>query len=238
MSDERSKRSVIAAAIRLLTFRLTREEFLQFDHRHLIFGLACTWAVGIGRWWDDPGAHLLQHLGIGSVIYVFVLSFLLWLVIWPFRPEGWSYRHVLTFVSLTAPPAILYAIPVERLSSLENARSYNLLFLGTVATWRVVLLFFYLGRYARLNAFSILVAGLLPVTFIIVTLTTLNLERAVFNAMGGLRDGGTANDGAFGVLILLTFLSMILFLPLLACYIALAVSAYHDAKAKKLNHTL
>ena len=45
----------------LLTFRLTREEFLAFDYRHFIFGLICTWIVGIGRNWDNPEASLLQH---------------------------------------------------------------------------------------------------------------------------------------------------------------------------------
>jgi hypothetical protein len=30
-----------------------------------------------GAYWDDPGAHLLQRLGVGSVINVFALSFLL-----------------------------------------------------------------------------------------------------------------------------------------------------------------
>ncbi|HWN11147.1 MAG TPA: hypothetical protein VNO50_18050 [Pyrinomonadaceae bacterium] len=75
-------------AIRLLTFRLTREEFLHFNYRHLAFGIACTWLVGIGRWWDDPGAHLLQHLGIGSIVYIFLLALLLWLIVWPLKPQN------------------------------------------------------------------------------------------------------------------------------------------------------
>jgi hypothetical protein len=226
MSEKLTDQSILSVVIRLLTFRITREELLLFNYKHLAFGIACTWIVGIGRWWDDPGANLLQHLGIGSVVYVFLLSLLLGLVIWPLKPQNWSYRHVLTFVSLTSPPAILYAIPVERFTSLETARSLNVWFLAIVAAWRVALLFFYLSRHARLSAFSIAVAALLPITFIVVTLTVLNLERAVFDVMGGLREGGTANDSAYGVLVALTILSTILFIPLLVCYIFLSVWSF------------
>lgn len=220
---EESNKSVPGAVVRLLTFRATREDFLRLGNKHLAFGVACTWVVGVGRWWDDPGANLLQHLGVGSVVYIFLLSLLLWLVAWPLRPEGWSYRHVLTFVSLTSPPATLYAIPVERFTSLEAARSLNVWVLAVVAAWRVGLLFFYLRRHARLPAFSIAVAALLPVTLIVVVLATLNLERAVFDVMGGLRDKGTANDGAYAVLFTLSLLSTLLFIPLLISYIFLSV---------------
>jgi hypothetical protein len=219
------KLTIPRTVIRLLTFRISREEFLQFNNRHLAVGVGATWIVGIGRWWDDPGARLLQHLGAGSLIYIFLLALLLWLVIWPLKPEGWSYRHVLTFVSLTSFPAILYAIPVERFVSMPAARTLNAWFLAVVAAWRVGLLFFYLRRHARLPGFSILVAALLPITLIIVTLTMLNLERAVFEVMGGLRGGGTANDEAYGVLIMLTLISSLLFIPLLICYISLCAWA-------------
>ena len=226
MSETLTAPNILITVTRLLTFRISREEFLQFNYKHLACGVACTWIVGIGRWWDDPGAHLLQHLGIGSVIYILLLSLLLWLVIWPLKPRGWSYRQVLTFVSLTSPPAILYAIPVERFTALETARTLNVWFLAVVAMWRVALLVFYLRRHARLSPLSIAVAALLPITFIIATLTVLNLERAVFDLMGGLRGGGTANDSAYGILVGLTVLSMILFIPLLICYIFLSVWSF------------
>ena len=221
-----SVRSLLGAVVRLLTFRMTREEFAGLDRRHLAVGVVCTWLVGVGRWWDDPGANLLQLLGVGSVVYIFVLAGLLWVVVRPLKPRDWTYRHVLTFVSLTSPPAILYAIPVERFTSLATARSLNVWFLATVAAWRVALLLFYLRRHARLSVFAIGVASLLPLTAVVVTLTALNLERAVFDLMGGLREtGGTANDGAYAVLVTLTMLSMLLFAPLLVCYVFLAAWA-------------
>ncbi|HEV2801519.1 MAG TPA: hypothetical protein VGW12_13520 [Pyrinomonadaceae bacterium] len=221
--------TVVRDAARLLTFQFKGEEFSRLGRRHLLFGLCCTWIVGIGRWWDDPGAGWLQHAGVGSVVYVFALALLIWLVVLPLKPHAWTYTHVLTFVSLTAPPALLYAIPVERFSSLDTARTLNVWFLATVALWRIALLFNYLKRHARLSPFAILTASLLPVTAIIVALTMLNLERAVFDVMGGLREQGTAHDNAYVVLFLLSLLSMVLFLPLLVCYVVLIVVTRAEA---------
>ena len=98
---------------RRLLFRPSREELFGLRWQHLTLGLVCTWLVGMGRYWDNPRVGLLQHLSIGSVIYVFVLSSFLWLIIWPLRPENWTYFKVLTFISMVSPPAALYAIPVE-----------------------------------------------------------------------------------------------------------------------------
>ncbi|MBL8204449.1 MAG: hypothetical protein JNM09_09480 [Blastocatellia bacterium] len=223
--------TVFKSAIKLLTFRLGREEFLRLNYKHLAFGLICTWIVGMGRYWDDPGASLLQHLGVGSLIYILALSLLLWLIIWPLKPHAWSYRHVLTFVSLVSPPAILYAIPVERFYRLETARTMNVWFLATVAVWRVALLFFYLMRHARLNPATIILAALLPITLIIVTLTALNLERAVFDLMAGIRENGGANDEAYAVLVFLTFWSVILFVPILAGYLIAIVKVWSNSRA-------
>lgn len=210
--------SVLATVMRLLTFRASRDELVGLGSSHLAFGLLATWIVGIGRWWDDPEAHLVQHLGLGSLTYVFVLAFVLWLLTKPLGPQNWSYRSVLTFVTLTSPPAILYAIPVERFLDLATARLINVWFLAFVALWRVGLLVFYLRRSARLPWHSVLVATLLPITIVVTALTALNLERAVFDVMGGLREEGTAGDSAYGVLVGLTLLSTILVGPLLLAY--------------------
>jgi phage shock protein PspC (stress-responsive transcriptional regulator) len=217
-------KNVVATALRLLTFRSTREELRNLGTRHLVFGLVCTWLAGVGRYWDNERANLLQHLGVGSVVYVFALSLLLWLIVWPLRPKNWSYIHVCTFVSLVSPPAILYAIPVERVFSLQSAVDINVWFLAVVAAWRVALLFFYLARHAQLGWLKVIVASLLPLMLIVVALTLLNLERAVFSIMGGIAER-TGNDGAYAVLLMLTILSFALFIPTLLCYIFLATRA-------------
>jgi len=224
--------SVARYIIRLLTFRLSHEQLLQLNSKHLIVGLLGTWLVGMGRYWDDPGAHILQHLGLGSVIYIFGMSLFIWIVIKPYFVDNWSYITVLTFVSLTSFPAAFYAIPVERFFAMKIAAEINVWFLAIVAAWRLALLFYFLIRFTRLGFGYILVGTLLPVCIIIVALSMLNLERAVFDIMGGIRDS-TSNDRAYGVLILLTAVSMMAALPLLVGYIIAIYNRWNAEKAKR-----
>ena len=81
---------------------------------------------------------------------------------------------------------------------------------------------------ARLTWPRTIVGCLLPLCAIVTTLFSLNLERAVFNIMGGFRQP-TANDGAYLVLFLLTYLSVYALLPLLAHYLALVVRERREA---------
>ena len=203
-------RDLLTTQLRVLTFRISRDELLKLNRRHLAWGLAWTWIVGIGRWWDDPGARLLQHLGLGSLIYLFVLSLLLWALVWPLiwprQPREWTYFRVLTFVSMCSPPAILYAIPVERWYGVYTAAQVNVWFLLAVAAWRVALLAFFIRRLGRLRAWHTFVATALPIMGVIVVLTILNLERAAFEIMGGIREPKAVDD-AYSILVGLTFLS-------------------------------
>ena len=203
--------------IRLLTFKLTRGEMLQFNKTHFIAGLIGTWIVGVGRYWDDNGASVLQHLGFGSVIYIFVLAGFIWLILKPFQVANWKYFTVLTFISLTSFPAIFYAIPVERFFSIQTANSMNVWFLAIVAAWRLGLLYYFLKHFTRLSAGNIWTVTLMPICLIISTLTALNLHRVVFEIMGGVRNP-TPHDSSYLILMLLTGISMILTLPLLIAY--------------------
>lgn len=203
--------------IRLLTFKLTRGEMLQFNKTHFIAGLIGTWIVGIGRYWDDSGASVLQHLGFGSVIYIFVLAGFIWLILKPFQVDNWNYFTVLTFIGLTSFPAIFYAIPVERFFSIQTANSMNVWFLAIVAAWRLGLLYYFLKHFTRLSAGNIWTVTLMPICLIISTLTVLNLHRVVFEIMGGVRNP-TPHDSSYLILMLLTGISMILTLPLLIAY--------------------
>ncbi len=212
---------------RLLCFRITREEMMNFSKADLFLGIFITWIVGIGRYWDDPEAKFLQHLGFGSVVYIFVLSFFIWLLFKPFKIKDWNYIHLLTFVSLTSLPALLYAIPVERFLNMNLSAKINAYFLLAVAVWRVALLIFYLRRYANTTRFETVVATLLPLTAIVSSLTVLNLERAVFNIMGGIREK-TSNDLAYEILNLLTFLSILLIGPILISYFVITYKKYKN----------
>ena len=116
--------SSIKTTLRLLSFRLTGEELRRFSWQDLITGLLLTWLVGMGRWWEDPNAKILQHLGVGSVAYVFVLATFLWLLTWPLSRPATRYFNLLTFITLTAPPAVLYTLPVRTLFALSMLKAF------------------------------------------------------------------------------------------------------------------
>lgn len=213
-------------ALRVLTFRQPSPEIAVSWKAYLAFGLLFTWLAGVGRYWDSPRADLWQHLGLGSVAYVFVLALIIWLLLIPLRPARWSYRSVLIFITLTSPPAVLYAIPVERFMPLEQAQSANAWFLAIVATWRVALLAWFLRNIARLSAAAIVVATLLPITLIVVALTILNLEHVVFNIMAGIKpEERSPNDVAYLVVMAMASFSIMAVPFLLAAYGWLAYKA-------------
>lgn len=195
----------VKTILRLLTFRSTTEELEGLDLRLLGIGLPFTWLVGIGRYWDSPTASLAQKTGLGSVVYVFVLSAILWLVALPFQPHEWRYPRLLTFVTLTSFPAALYAIPVERWTGVESAIRINVWFLATVALYRVALYLFFMARGAKLGPGYALVAVMLPVTAIIATIVVSGYSGVVIDVMGGFRDRApNAQDGVNSILTAVT----------------------------------
>lgn len=202
---------------------------LSFNMNHFYLGLAGTWLVGMGRYWDDPGAKVLQHLGLGSVIYIFVLALFIWVILIPYRIEKWSYFTVLTFIGLTSFPAIFYAIPVEKFLSIETANTINVWFLAVVAAWRLALLYYFLKNFTKLHTRDIITVTLMPMCIIISILTLLNLHRVVFNIMGGVRNP-TPHDSSYFVLMFLTGISLILSIPLLIAY---GVGIYKRRKSLK-----
>lgn len=208
----------------LLMFHTTREQFLAFGKGHLIFGLVCTWIVGIGRYWDNPKAEFLQHLGIGSVVYIFVLALFLWILIAPLQVNNWSYFRLLTFISLVSPPAILYAVPIEQFTDLGTANAVNAWFLFVVATWRVALLVVALRRFFEMDGLSAFTAAFLPLSLMVIVLGVLNADKFVFNVMGGIREP-SPNDTSNSVLLFLFIVSIFLFPLLLITYFALIVKS-------------
>ncbi len=226
--------NVFQTVIKLLTFKLTRDEMLKFNKTHFIAGLIGTWIVGMGRYWDDGKASLLQHAGLGSVIYIFVLAGFIWLILQPFLIKDWNYFTVVTFIGLTSFPAIFYAIPVERFFSVQTANTMNVWFLAIVASWRLALLYYFLKRFTRLSSGNIWTVTLMPICLIISTLTVLNLHRVVFEVMGGIRNP-SPHDASYVILMLLTGISMLLTLPLLIAY---GVGIYSSRKQNKLKEKL
>jgi len=206
----------------LLIFRPFKPDLSDHWTAYLAWGLFVTWIVGVGRYWDHPSAQIWQYLGLGSIAYVFILALFIWAIAAPLQPKHWSYRNVLIFVTLTSLPALLYAIPVERFMSLANAQTANVWFLAVVAAWRVALLFRFFRTVAGLSVAATCVVGLLPLVLIVTALVVLNLENAVFEIMGGLREQ-TPNDAAYAVLILITGASVVASPFLLIWYLVLVV---------------
>jgi hypothetical protein len=218
--------SVLQDAVRVLTFRRPSPAIASHWQPYLAFGLVFTWLAGVGRYWDNPRADLWQQLGLGSLAYVFCLALVLWLLLLPLRPRLWSYRNVLVFVTLTSPPAILYAIPVERFMSLQAAQSANAWFLAVVAAWRVALLVWFLHSLAGLRGTTIVVATLLPLALIVCALTALNLEHVVFSLMSGIRpEQRSPNDASYTIVATLAFFSYVTAPFLLATYLMLIYRA-------------
>ncbi len=211
--------TIASDAFRILTFRTPSRAISEEWRAYLAFGLFFTWLAGVGRYWDNPRAELWQYLGLGSVAYVFCLAAILWVLIVPLRPRLWNFRNVLVFVTMTAPPAILYAIPVERFLALESAQAVNAWFLAIVATWRVALLVWFLRRLAGLSAGTLLVATLLPLSLIVLALATLNLEHVVFSLMAGIRpEDQSQNDISYFIVRVLSYLSYLAAPFLLVAY--------------------
>ena len=102
---------------------------------------------------------------------------------------------------------------------LETAQLANVCFLAVVAIWRVALLLKYLKHVAGLSGLCVLVATLLPLTLIVSGLSALNLEHVVFKIMAGLEDHEkSANDGAYIILLLITYFSVLASPVLLSIY--------------------
>lgn len=202
-----------------LTFRSPSAHLREHARVYLVFGLLATWLAGVGRYWDNPRAELWQYLGLGSVAYVFALALLLYVLLMPLKPKNWRYQNVLLFITLTAPPAILYAIPVERFMPLAQAAATNAWFLAVVALWRVVLYAWFLKVMCGLQGLARFVALLLPLALIVFALSLLNLEHVVFRIMGGImEDEKSANDMAYTVVLVISFFSFWAFPVLLSLY--------------------
>ena len=220
-------RQLLGTQLRFLAFQPVRPDLRRQRRAWLAYVLVVTWLVGIGRYWDHPRAELWQYAGLGSLAYIGLLSLFVYLLVLPLRPARWSYPMVLVFVGLTSLPALLYAIPVERFTSLETAQQLNVAFLGVVATWRVALYVHFLRNAAALSWPATIVACLLPLCVIVVSLLALNLEHVVFQIMAGIRDEDrSANDDAYAVVFLLSMLATLCFPFVLAAYLALTWLAW------------
>lgn len=206
-------RTLISKTFLFLAFRNVK---IDIPTRPITYGLwviLLAWIAGIGRYWDHPSPSLFELSGLRSVAYIFVLSTVLYLIVWPLKRKRWSWLAVFVFVGLTSPLAWLYAIPVERFTSAGTAITLNVRFLMLVALWRVALYGTFLWRYAGLRHSSFIAALLAPLALILFALVALNLENAIFEIMAGIEQERTPDqeisDSRFVVVNLLFIFSVI-----------------------------
>lgn len=220
-------KEIFNTQLKFLFFRPVKIDLKNSFRVYFTYIFIATWLVGLGRYWDHPNAQVWQYAGLGSLIYIFALSLVLYLVVKPLRPEYWSFKLVLVFVGLTSLPAILYAIPVERFMSLKSAQIANAWFLAIVAIWRVALYIRFLVTVARLSNFKIIVATLLPLSAIVASLAALNLEHVVFDIMAGIREENSSPyDTAYMIVFWLTIIAYFVFPVTAIAYFGSIIHAY------------
>ncbi len=194
---------------KFLTFRADQKDYERFGLWHFAVGFCFTWMVGILRNWDFPEAPIWAKLGLGSLVYIFLLTSVMWVSNALQGYENLSFTRILTVISMTAPPAVIYGIPVEAFMSLEGAQYANLCFLCIVALWRVTLFVHFLcvaggnffGR-AMLVVFA-------PICLIALGLLSTGRIKYTIDLMGGLnRQPSGPNDAADALLLTLGFLSV------------------------------
>jgi hypothetical protein len=220
--------SKFSIVLRALSFRLRADEYSALDWRDAWLGLGLAWIAGIGRYWDHPFAGPAQKSGLGSVVYVFALAGLIWLLLRPLRLHRRNYSSVVAVVGFTSPLAWLYALPVERWMDVESAMRINLWFLAVVAVLRVLLYARFLRVGATCSWFATLVLMLMPLTLIVVTLFALDLENAALNLMAGIDRSDPSRAVAqqtSSILLTLIGFSFYAALPLLGGYAWLILSA-------------
>ena len=204
---------IISETFRLLTFQNVRMDVRSRPWAYALIAVGFAWLAGIGRFWDHPSADWYEYAGLRSVAYIFILTAILYVVVWPLRVGRWRWLDIFVFVGLTSPLAWLYAIPVERFVDIQTARNMNINFLMVVALWRVALYGTFLWRYAGLRKAAFLAAWLAPLAIILFALVSLNLENAVFEIMAGIErersDAEILADQRYGAVNALFFLSVL-----------------------------
>ncbi len=217
-------KEVMANVFRFVTFRSRSEDFEKWDWRHFVVGFTGTWAVGIARNWDYPSAPFFATLGLASIAYIFILSLVLFVFAWPVSSTKRNYWHVLTMVSLTSFPGLIYGIPVEQFLDGGLAQQANLWFLIVVASWRVGLAIFYFIRGADCSLLTALATLGTPIFAIILSLIGTGRAGYVMEIMGGMnRDSSGPQYQVDSAIAMLGCFSYILSLPAFVVYIVAVI---------------
>lgn len=221
--------TVLGDFLRFALFKPLQGDPSKHWRAYLLTGVAITWIVGFGRYWDDAEAPLLLRSGVTSIFYALALSGFIWLLVLGLKPDLWSYRNVLLMVMMTALPGVIYAVPVEMFLDAESAGAINMFFLAIVAAWRMALYYTFLLRVTKLPVYPRLIAWLLPPGIIVAVLGFYGAMYAIAAGMGGVRGEADPQLATMEALALLGMASWISLPLLIPAYIAFAVMRYKRA---------
>ncbi len=104
----------------------------------------------------------------------------------PGRIPGASYLSFLTIYWMTAPCALLYAIPVESFTDLVTATKWNVTFLALVSIWRVALMTRALNVLTGAGLFTSFTAILFPAS-VMMCIGSLFKSLSLVGIMGGVK---------------------------------------------------
>lgn len=205
---------------RILTFRATCGDIENDVWPLLLIGVLLTWAVGFGRWWDDPRElPYFARMGFGSVLYVFVLSGLLWVISYPLAKEKVGYADFAAFVAATSVPGFVYALPIEAISASSTASFYNIAALVFVSAYRVSLLLWFLSKILDMKHWRATVCAFLPISGITFFISLADFGDKIVNMMGGFR-GNVSQTASQAVVLWIGYVSFCAAPILLIAYIS------------------
>lgn len=102
------------------------------------------------------------------------------------RTPGTSYLSFLSIYWMTAPCALLYAIPVESFTDLVTATKWNITFLALVSIWRVALMTRALNVLTGASLFTSFTAILFPAS-VMMCIGSLFKSLSLVGIMGGVK---------------------------------------------------
>lgn len=183
---------ILVEQLRFLIFLPIKPDLKNGPWKYLTYAVLISALVGVGRYWDAPSepfpfeepATLFDRVGLSSVVYIFVLGTFLWLLALPLRPMNWTWLSFIVFMGFCAPPALIYAIPVESFLGEREAWAANIWFVGIVSVWRVGLLYRHLRVVGQLDFLSASAVTFWPLCFIVTVLHLSSRLPAMFAMMG------------------------------------------------------
>lgn len=174
----------------------SREAILRLAgcRQAVVLGFVFVIVAGFAREYDGEDLlqqpwHLLIPLG-ASLVTSAVLYLLVREIAWSHGaqvpPPLGGYLDFLGLYWLTAPLALVYAIPVERLMSAADATRANLWLLGLVALWRVMLMTRVVSVLYGIGFFTALFVVMLFADTVAVILLAMT-DLPIVAIMGGIR---------------------------------------------------